>query len=58
LILGPFGRLTDFQSRDELTESDDEKVKVEKELELLVEYQGQKADYRVLLISNDIWRIR
>lgn len=47
-------RLTYFQGGDELTERDDEKVKVEEELELLVEHEWEEAQDRVFLVSNEI----
>ncbi len=47
--------LTDLQSGYELTESYQEEVEVEEELELLVKYDRKKCHYRVLLVAESIW---
>lgn len=49
--------LTDFQSRNELAQSNDKEVEVEKEFELLPEDHWQESEHSVFLISNDVGRI-
>ena len=48
---------TDFESRNELRQSNEEEIKVEEELELLVENDRKKGERVVLLISYNVRRI-
>jgi len=45
---------TNFQSRDELRQSNEEKIKVEEELELFIEHNWKKGECVVLLISHNV----
>ena len=50
------GRHTSFESRNELRECDEKKIKVEEELELFVKDDRQEREHIVLLVADDIWR--
>jgi hypothetical protein len=52
-----YGRQTNSERRDKLGQSDEEKIEVEKELELLVEHDRKKGERIVLLISYNVRRI-
>lgn len=47
---------TNFESGNELAECNHKKVKVEKELELLVEDDGKERDDAVLLVADEVGR--
>lgn len=55
---GHTSRLTNLERRDELRKGDNQEVKVEKELELLVKGEWKECRYRVLLIADYVWRVR
>jgi hypothetical protein len=47
---------TDLESGNELGEGDEKEVKVEEELELFIEYDGEERECIVFLVSYDVWR--
>jgi hypothetical protein len=50
---------TDLQGWYELGEGNKEEVKVEEELELLVEYEREEGEYIVFLVPDDVrWEFR
>jgi hypothetical protein len=49
-----WGGQTNFQSRNELRQSDEEKIEVEEEFELFVEYDRKEGERIVLLISYNV----
>ena len=55
--LGNFEEQTNFQSRNELRQSNEEEIKVEEELELFIEHNRKKGECVVLLISYSVRRI-
>ena len=51
-------RRTNLERRNELRKGDYQKVEIEKELELLVKGEWKECRYRVLLVADDVWRVR
>ena len=46
---------TDLQSGNELRQCDKQEVKVEEELELLVEDDGKEGERVILLVADNVW---
>jgi hypothetical protein len=46
---------TDLEGRYELRQGNEEKVEVEEEFELFIEYDGEECESVVLLVADSVW---